>query len=348
MVQGSSVERDHRQRREEWDDAQRSVLFRQIVSGELSVAVACQRHGLGLGQLLEWLRDFRRAALLAFNEQLERRLIAQGAPADALGGAQVVGTLQDISLADLAQLIQLTGKSAVITVRHDGVDSRLWCADGAIVDAESGRCSGEAAAYRILALEHGQVVADLRAEPRRRSIDLPMPVLLLEAARRKDEAQRLRDQIGDERRCFRLDARAKAALAGLSPAELAALEYFEPVRSLGEMLEQAELDELSTLQVLSRLIEAGLLMEVDPPAAPLAEPAPAADASHEALLESFFSNGPGWRPRRTGKPRWSLDAVSNLLLPAASWLGSKVTLRPKAAPPLHAGERPLYVSSGRS
>ncbi len=334
MVQHSTEER--RDRREHWDDARRSVLFRQIASGELSVPAACERYGLSLAQLGEWLRWFRRSALLAFSEQLERRLLAQGAPADALGGAQVVGTLDDLSVADLAQLIQLTGKSAVVTVRHDGMDSRLWCAEGSIVDAESGPCSGEAAAYRILALDSGQLLADLRAEPRARRLDLPTPVLLLEAARRKDEAQRLRRALGDERRCYQLDAQARASLHGLSAAEQAALDYFEAARSLREMLERSELDELATLQVLSRLIEAGLLVEVSAPTAPAEERSPAS-GGHEQLVEGFFSSALSWRPRASGKPRWSLDAISNLLLiPAAFWLGSRVRPRLEAPPPLPA------------
>ena len=149
-----------------WDEARRSELLNQIVVGKLSIPAACQRYALGEGTLVEWLRAFRRATVLAFDARLKQRLIAQGASASDFGGAEFTGTLSELSLGDLVQLIELAGKSARISVTHDGSESRLWCAAGAIIDAESGRLRGEAAVFRMLGLEHGQIFAELRASER--------------------------------------------------------------------------------------------------------------------------------------------------------------------------------------
>src|SRR5690606_22261892 len=116
----------------------------------------------------------------------KKTLIDQGASADALAAAEFTGHIEDVSIADLVQTIEIAGKDAVITVAHEGREHKMWCSGGAIVDAESGRLSGEAAVYRILGFERGRMVADLRPEPRERTIFAATHRLLLEAMRRTD------------------------------------------------------------------------------------------------------------------------------------------------------------------
>jgi hypothetical protein len=104
--------------------------------------------------------------------------------------ARFSGTLNDLAVADLIQIVQLLGKSAHITVTRGGAESHLWCSDGELIDAESGSAKGEAALFRVLSFEHGWLVAELRAVERARSIFGTSQQLLLEAARRKDELVR--------------------------------------------------------------------------------------------------------------------------------------------------------------
>lgn len=101
--------------------------------------------------------------------------------------ARFSGTLDDLAVADLIQIVQLLGKSAQITVTRDGAESHLWCSDGELIDAESASVRGEAALFRVLSFEQGWLVAELRASDRTRTIFGTSQQLLLEAARRKDE-----------------------------------------------------------------------------------------------------------------------------------------------------------------
>jgi transposase-like protein len=300
-----------------WDEATKSALFRQIVAGKLSIPRACQRHGLGDELLLEWLRAFRRSSLRSFAARLEQRLMAQGAPASAFGGAEFSGSLADLSVADLVQIIELGRKSAVISVSHDAAESRLWCSAGAIIDAESGRLRGELAVYRILALERGQLVAELRASARARSVHAGTQALLLEAARRKDEAVALRHELGDDRLRYQLGARAQAGCDVSNRAGAAAiLQLFESPRSLRDALAQSELGDLETLSGLRRLIADAWLVDAGP-----AETLP--------LAQSVQSQSPvPWRPEPPVGFRWALGAVgARVLLPAASWLGARLVAR---------------------
>ena len=77
---------------------------------------------------------------------------------------------------------------------HAEQTSRIWCADGKIVDAESGCLTGELACHRIWGLDAGELRADFRPVRRARSIQSSTPGLMLEAARRKDECAMLRNQ----------------------------------------------------------------------------------------------------------------------------------------------------------
>src|SRR4051812_24657716 len=132
----------------EGDDAARSELIDQVVMGKLRVSAACARYGFSEEQVLDGLRSFRRATLAAFDEQLKQRLVAQGMPASGFGSAELAGTLNELSVADVLQMLDLTRKSAVLRISHDrgahdssgnGGESRIWCVSGAIVDAESWR-----------------------------------------------------------------------------------------------------------------------------------------------------------------------------------------------------------------
>ncbi|MEO8183965.1 MAG: DUF4388 domain-containing protein [Deltaproteobacteria bacterium] len=247
--------------REEGDGARTSELLAQIVEGKLDVKSAWDRHGLSAEVIHEGLRQFRRSALLAFDEQLQQSLVKQGATSEALVTAEFTGTLADISIADLIQTIQIAGKDALMTITVDGQVSRIWCCAGAIVDAESGRLTAEAAVYRILNFEQGRVVAELRSCPRVRAIHVSTHGLLLEAARHKDESVLLWRKLGDAQQRYRLAERATGTSQQRSPAELSLLRLFDPPCSLTDVLSQSELGDLETLTTLTQLVGAEYLVE---------------------------------------------------------------------------------------
>jgi Domain of unknown function (DUF4388)/Transposase len=252
-----------------WDDAKKSALVAQIVSGKLSVKSACERHHLSSETIQDWVRVFRRTTLQAFDEHLRQTFLLQGADAAALGSAEYTGTLADIPIGDLIQTFQMGGKGGVITITRDGEHSQIWCDKGELIDAESGPLRGEAAVYRILSLERGQVLADFHSEPRERTIELPANVLLLEAARRKDESKRLLERLGNYCSIYRHGEGQPA------PAERAEGEVFalcDGRLSLREVLEQSSQGDLETLSALARLVERRQLVRYGASLAPRSPP----------------------------------------------------------------------------
>ena len=301
----------------DWDEATRSELISQIVAGELGVAAACVRYGLAEELLLDWLRSFRRSQLVELDQRLKQRLIGHGVPLHAFGSAELTGTLGDLSVADVVQMIELTGKSAVIHVTHDRGDSHVWCRSGAIVDAQSGRLRGEAAVYRILALERGQILAELRSTERARSVHASIPRLLLEAARRKDESVALLRRLGDERRCYELGPRVSEATSDPSETQVALLALFAPACSARDALEQSVLGDFETLSLLCRLIAEGWLVE--------AQELPRETPTESLAVVARRVDTPTPPPASV---RWVLNAVgARVLWPAASWLEARLAAR---------------------
>lgn len=295
----------------------------------------------------EWLRGLHRSVLAAFDEQLKRALIRGGVAPEVLPGPELTVSLADISIIDWIQAIQLFAKHAVITVIHDETQSRLWCSSGELVDAESGRLRGEAALYRIASLERGQVVTELREEPRPRRIRASTPGLLLEAARRKDESALLRGRLGNLGRFFQSAGFHGAAAARrqrpLDPGEATTLDLFPHPRRLVDALADSALGELETLAALDNLIRAGRLIEA--PAAAIETPPPSVPAEDGAArfdsVAPIARSRPAERAVASSGRSWGSTAVVALSVAAAAWLGARSAAWSPGSPELGVERAPV-------
>lgn len=221
-----------------------------VLRGALGVQEACKAAGLGPEQQGAWARAFRRTALRAFDDGLRLALGPCAWEGDGLGATEFQGPIAELSVMDLVQAISLGRRDGVIAVAHDGAESRLWCSAGEIVDAESGALVGEAALYRVLALERGLVSAELCSVQRERSIRWPTPALLLEAARRKDELELLRARFAGKR-----FVSARAVKGETDPARAALLTLLQSPLALPELLVASRVGEYETLATLVGLLE---------------------------------------------------------------------------------------------
>jgi len=323
---GSSTEKPY------WGDARAWELLAQVVDGKLSVQAACERHRMRNEDVQEWLRGFHRSALIAFDDQLRRALIRQGATPEALGGPELSVSLADVSIVDWIQAIQLFAKHAVITVMHEASESRLWCSKGVLIDAESGRLRGEAAVYRIVGLERGQVVTELRAVRRERTIRTSTQALLLEAARRKDEVAMLRRRLGDLGRFFQ-SVETSAINRSLNTVEAALLRMFGVPRRLSDVLDESDLGDVETLAALESLMRSAHLVEARTPE-PEPAPAPQAAAADEPAGNRVLPVSFAWpQERELGQRnfRWlGSTLLMALLVSLAAWLGAKSSVSSQA------------------
>jgi hypothetical protein len=241
-----------------WDEPQQAQLIAQILSGALSLTAACQLHGLSVETVRKWVPVYRHRTLQALDEKLQAASLLDGASTERLGNAAYSGSLDDIAVADLLQTCHLGAKDCVITITRNDEQSSIWCERGVIVHASSGRLRGEAALYRILNFDSGQVWADFRLEASARTITLPCQALLLEAARHKDECAQLISQLRGLHAILTLAPGAWAANTTLTEREV--LHLCNGERSVSEVLAQIEVADLDALQLIVSLVERGYLL----------------------------------------------------------------------------------------
>jgi len=99
------------------------------------------------------------------------------------------GVLRKVNLPDIIQMECLARSSSILEVSDRTTAGQIYIDNGQIVHALTGNAVGEAALNELLALSGGQFAVKLFAEPPQRSIEGQWEFLLMEAARKSDEAK---------------------------------------------------------------------------------------------------------------------------------------------------------------
>jgi response regulator RpfG family c-di-GMP phosphodiesterase len=99
----------------------------------------------------------------------------------------VTGSLSEMGLPDVVQILASGRKSGRLTVRSAGLTGEVFFGGGQVHHATFGPHEGDEAFYRMLALTEGEFELDPSVSPERRTIHHPAEALLLEGMRRMDE-----------------------------------------------------------------------------------------------------------------------------------------------------------------
>lgn len=100
----------------------------------------------------------------------------------------IAGSLKDIVLSDLVQILCAGGKSAKVDFARNTDSGTIYVQEGEIVEAQSGDLRGEEAFYKLMTWKDGTFAAGPCDRYPERSIQLSVMSLLMEAARRNDES----------------------------------------------------------------------------------------------------------------------------------------------------------------
>ena len=99
------------------------------------------------------------------------------------------GVLRRVGLQDVIQMECLARSSSILEISNAGVTGRVFIETGQIIHAEVGAAVGEEAFNQLLALSGGQFALKPFTEPAARSVSGQWEFLLMEAARKSDEAK---------------------------------------------------------------------------------------------------------------------------------------------------------------
>lgn len=116
--------------------------------------------------------------------KLEQVLSKRGDRAEAAG---VSGSLREMPLPDVIQILSNGRRSGTLTLRAGGAKGAIFFQDGALWDASFGTHQAAEAVYEMLALQDGEFSFSRQSAPGERQIQDSTEALLLEGMRRMDE-----------------------------------------------------------------------------------------------------------------------------------------------------------------
>jgi hypothetical protein len=308
----------------------------KIVSRFFSVRALADSHGRARRIIRDWMDRHRSDARQ--NPAPTVALATRTLEAPQRAAARFSGPVADIPIFELVQTIARGRKDCVITVTHDGRESRIWCLGGEIVDAECGQLIGDLAFYRIVTLENGYLLADFRTVPHLRIIHASTQALLLVAARRKDECELSRKRINDTGSVYSPTDKSLAS-ARHGRAELGLLRAFYPGATLDDVLFDTHLGDLEALGIVTTLIEGGWLapnhaLSAERLTAPLS-----AQPRMSSLRRYLVGSEPG-RERGWGNEGIVMVGTALVVAVAVVWLMNSPTPPPAVSRGMPKGSSP--------
>ena len=114
-------------------------------------------------------------------EKLQSRAVRPGV---------IQGRLEEMSILDLLQSLEMGQKSCRLTIRHDDDACEMFFSSGQCADAKLGAAEGEEAVFQVVRWPAGDFEIDFNSAATRSTISRTTTGLLMEALRLMDEGQR--------------------------------------------------------------------------------------------------------------------------------------------------------------
>jgi CheY-like chemotaxis protein len=253
------------------DDLKRNAEWADIPVIFLSsdVSVESKVHGLERGVEDYLTKPIYIKEIIARVNLVLQRKQRMGLEERSAAKTRFTGSLADMGLVDLLQTVDNSKKSGVLYVTSDGQRAVLYFRDGALVDAELGSLRGERAVYRTLLWTEGTFEIDFRDVRREDVVQTSTQAVLMEGMRRLDEWGRLLEQMPLLDHVFEVDDEELLRRLAELPDEInTVLRQFDGKRSILQIIDRCDQDDLETLMVLSKLYFEGLIRDtgrvVDP------------------------------------------------------------------------------------
>ena len=165
-----------------------NILGRRLASEDACDALARYQGSVFDPEVVDWLRH------LVVGDEMEIIAKAARVVGDSTrrrnGGRGVSGSLQEMALPDVIQILANGRKSGRLRVSSGTLRGEMTFQDGSIHGATFGDLEGAEAVYGILRLTDGDFFLEPVDGPVEDAIGIPTHHLLLEAMRRLDEEQR--------------------------------------------------------------------------------------------------------------------------------------------------------------
>ncbi|MBN2620868.1 DUF4388 domain-containing protein [candidate division WOR-3 bacterium] len=188
------------------------------------------------------------------------------------------GSLEDFELTDVFQLIQLGQKDGGLRIQAEDDVGIVYFKGGMVVHAKTNTIQGEPAIDAILSWKKGRFVFNPNEETLETTVDLPIQQVILEAARRIDEMQKIQKVIPSFDAIVKIVEVPDAGVEKihLKPEEWKVLSFVDASRAIKQIAQKANISEFETARILYGLVSSGLVTLVQkvetkppPPKAPI-------------------------------------------------------------------------------
>jgi Domain of unknown function (DUF4388) len=201
------------------------------------------------------------------------------------------GSLKHLQLADVIQLISVSGKTGMFHLKKDDHVGQIYLKDGNIVHAELDEIKGEEAVYELAIWNDGEFNFEPDVEPKVKTVSKSNTNLLMEAARRLDEWRVLSRKIPnlDMIPEFIVDQESDRGQINLNTHEWLILSKINGKSDIRSIAQASNLPVFDICKVLYGLVTHGLVALKEPPEPPVTA-APAAPATSPTVSKENLLN----------------------------------------------------------
>jgi DNA-binding response OmpR family regulator len=167
----------------------------------------------------------------------------------------LLGTLTEITLMDLLQIMRLNRRSGSLDLEQDGRLGTVYLREGEVISAKMGKYKGEKAFYRLLTWDKGKFEFHPQTIDMEVLIERPGENLILEGLRQTDEIAKLRDGFSAKGERLELIKRFQGPPEKLKPVTREVLKLLEYFSSVEDLLDQSLFNDLEICQTIQTLID---------------------------------------------------------------------------------------------
>lgn len=172
------------------------------------------------------------------------------------------GTFEDVSFAELLQMLNVGHKTGCLTVSRGGQQATLFITDGEVTRAASRWERGPELVYRLLGWKSGEFSFERTRKPVMRNIEESTEALILEGMKRLDEWERVEAEMPDMNVVVRQRASGvNERFDELSPAGQVVLRLVDARRDVATIIRESGLEPMEALKAVTELLTEQIVEE---------------------------------------------------------------------------------------
>lgn len=178
----------------------------------------------------------------------------------------LTGTFEDVSFAELLQMLNVGNKTGRLTIRRPGEEAVLYITRGDVARAVSRRDNGPELVYKILGWKSGEFSFERMEQPVVPNIRETTEALILEGMKRFDEWERVEAELPDmhvvlRQRAFAVNERYEE----LSEEAKTVLRLVDAQRDVATVVRESGLEPTQAVKAITELLTEGIVEEWNGP-----------------------------------------------------------------------------------